>query len=67
MRATEWKKRVRPLLPADQEWRFSGTLCYRSPVHRIVLGVLAESSSYSTGVCVWRVTTPLYIPWGGSY
>lgn len=62
MKAAEWKRAVRPSLPADAEWDFRGALCYRFPVQRALLGVLGEGSGFDKGVYVWRVTMPLFVP-----
>ncbi len=65
MRASEWKRSVRPLLPGDQRWAFRQKLCYRLPIDWMVFGVLGEDSGYSTGVYIWAVRTPLFIPADG--
>jgi hypothetical protein len=62
MKAVDWKRAVRLSLPADADWEFRGTLCYRLPVKRLLLGVLGEGSAFDTGVYVWRVTMPLFVP-----
>jgi len=62
MKAAEWKRVVRPLLPADGSWEFRGFLCYRLPVHRVLLGVLGEGSGFDKGVYIWRVVMPLFVP-----
>jgi len=62
MKAAEWKRAVRPLLPADQPWEVRGTLCYRPPVRRVLLGVMGEGSGFDKGVYIWRVTMPLFVP-----
>ena len=61
MRVAEWKRTVRPLLP-DANWEFRGSLCYRLPVHRVLIGVLGEGSGFDTGVYIWRVVMPLFVP-----
>jgi hypothetical protein len=62
MRVAEWKRTARPLLPADQDWGFRASLSYRIPVHRVLLGVLGEGSSFDKGVYIWRVTMPMFVP-----
>ncbi|MGO9559435.1 MAG: hypothetical protein ACLPQS_17375 [Acidimicrobiales bacterium] len=62
MKTAEWKQVVRPLLPAGDDWAFRGALCYRLPVRRVLLGVLGEGSGFDTGVYVWRVLMPLFVP-----
>jgi hypothetical protein len=62
VKATEWKRVVRPLVPAGERWEFSGSLCYRAPVGRFLLGVLGEGSGFDRGVYVWRVSMPLFVP-----
>ena len=62
MRATEWKRIVRPLIPAGEQWQFRGPLCYRSPVNLFLFGVLAESSAFDSGTYIWRVVMPLFVP-----
>ncbi len=62
MKAAEWKQVVQPLLPADGSWEFRGFLCYRPPVHRVLLGALGEGSGFDKGVYIWRVVMPLFVP-----
>jgi hypothetical protein len=62
LRATEWKRSVRPLLPDDQRWAFRQRLCYRLPIGWMLFGVLGEGSGYSTGVYIWAVRMPLFVP-----
>ncbi len=62
LRAAEWKRSVRPLLPSDQRWAFRQRLCYRLPIDWMLFGVLGEGSSYSTGVYIWAVRMPLFVP-----
>jgi hypothetical protein len=62
MKTAEWKRVARSLLPADEPWEFRGSLCYRLPVHRVLFGVLGEGSGFDTGVYVWRVLMPLFVP-----
>src|SRR5512138_2561429 len=62
MKATEWKRLVRPLLPLEETWDFRGRLCYRMPVGRFLFGVLGEGSGFDTGVYIWRVSVPLFVP-----
>lgn len=62
MKAAEWKKIVKPLLPSDDEWAFRGQLCYRRPFRCVLTGVMAEGSGFSTGVYVWQFTMPLFEP-----
>lgn len=62
MRATEWKRIVRPLLPAGERWEFRRSLCYKAPAGRFLFGVLAESSSFDTGAYLWRLSMPLFLP-----
>lgn len=61
MKSAEWKKTVRPLLPQGT-WAFRGRLCYRQPVDWVLAGVLGEGSGFHTGVYVWQVWMPLFIP-----
>ena len=49
MKAAEWKRLVRPLLPPDEEWGFKGSLCYRRPFNGILFGVLDEASGHGGG------------------
>jgi hypothetical protein len=62
MRVSEWKRTARPLLPTEQNWEFRGSLGYRIPVHRMLLGVLGEGSGFDKGVYIWRVSMPLFVP-----
>lgn len=62
MKTVEWKKVVRPLLPPGQSWAFRGRLCYRQPVDWVLTGVLGEGSGFHTGVYVWQVSMPLFVP-----
>jgi hypothetical protein len=62
MKTAEWKRAVRGLLPADMPWGFRGSLCYRLPVNRVLLGVLGEGSGFDKGVYIWRVSMPLFVP-----
>ena len=62
MRVAEWKRTVRPLLAADEDWEFRGPMCYRLPVRRVLLGILGEGSGFDQGVYIWRVTMPLFVP-----
>jgi len=62
MKAAEWKKVVKPLMPADEDWQFRGSLCYRPPLHWFLFGVLGEGSGFDKGVYIWHVTMPLFIP-----
>jgi hypothetical protein len=61
VRATDWKRVVRPLLP-DDGWAFRGRAVYRTPVQHVVTGLLAEGSGWSTGVYLWRLRLPLFVP-----
>lgn len=62
MKIADWKRAVRHHLPPDPEWRFRGRLCYQHPVGRILFGVLGEGSGFDSGVYVWRVTMPMFVP-----
>lgn len=62
LRASEWKRTVRPHLGPGVRWEFRGRLCDRARVSLFVMGVLGEGSSFDQGVYVWRVTMPLYVP-----
>ena len=62
MKATDWKRVVRPLIPADEHWEFRGSLCYRAPAGRFLFGVLGEGSGFDKGVYIWRVSMPLFVP-----
>lgn len=62
MKAAEWKRVVRSLLPDDGSWELRGSLCYRAPVRRVLLGVLGEGSGFDKGVYIWRVVMPLFVP-----
>ena len=62
MKATDWKRTVRPLIPPDERWEFRGSLCYRAPASRFLFGVLGEGSGFDTGVYIWRVSMPLFVP-----
>ncbi len=62
MKAAEWKGVVRSILPTNEHWAFRGSLCYRLPVQRVLLGVLGEGSGFDKGVYVWRVLMPLFVP-----
>jgi hypothetical protein len=62
VKASEWKRVVRPLLPACDLWEFRGSLAYRAPVHRFVFGVLGEGSAFDKGIYVWKVSMPLFVP-----
>lgn len=62
MKAAEWKRLVRPIIPDGEHWRFRGSLCYRHPVRRFLFGVLGEGSGFDKGVYVWRVSMPLFVP-----
>ena len=57
MRASDWKRVVRPLLP-DDAWAFHGRAVHRTPVRHVAIGLLAEGSGQSTGVYVWRLRLP---------
>lgn len=61
MRATDWKRVVRPLLP-DDAWAFHGRAVHRTPVRNVAIGLLAEGSGWSTGVYLWRLRLPLFVP-----
>lgn len=61
MRATDWKRVVRPLLP-DDAWAFHGRAVHRTPVRHVAIGLLAEGSGWSTGVHLWRLRLPLFVP-----
>lgn len=62
VKATEWKRAVRPLLPADERWEFRGRLCYRAPAGLFLFGVFGDGSAYDTGVLICRVVMPLFVP-----
>ena len=62
MKVSEWKRVVRPVLSADEAWEFRGSMCYRLPVHHVLLGVLGEGSGFDKGVYIWRVSMPLFVP-----
>jgi hypothetical protein len=62
VKVAEWKRVVRPVLPADEDWEFRGSMCYRPPVRRVLLGVLGEGSGFDKGVYLWRVSMPLFVP-----
>jgi hypothetical protein len=61
VRATDWKRVVMPLLP-DDAWAFHGRAVHRTPVQHVVIGLLAEGSGWSTGVYLWRLRLPLFVP-----
>lgn len=61
MRATDWKRVVRPLLP-DDAWALHGRAVHRTPVQHVAIGLLAEGSGWSTGVHLWRLRLPLLVP-----
>lgn len=61
MRAADWKRVVEPLLP-DDAWAFHGRVVHRTPVQHVVVGLLAEGSGWSTGVYLWRLRLPLFVP-----
>lgn len=50
------------MLPPGEDWVFKGHLCYRQPAGRLLEGLLAENSSFSTKAWVRRVTVPLFAP-----
>jgi hypothetical protein len=62
VKTTDWKRNVRPLIPVGESWEFRGRLCYRVPVDRILLGILAEGSAFDRGIYIWQVTMPLFVP-----
>ncbi|HEU5001151.1 MAG TPA: hypothetical protein VFW71_00010 [Actinomycetota bacterium] len=62
MKTTEWKRLTTPLLIPKYSWAFKQNLCYRVPVATVLLGVLAEGSSFDKGVYIWQVTMPLFVP-----
>jgi hypothetical protein len=62
MKATDWKKAIRPVLPPEQAWGFRGTLCYRQPVEWVVTGVFGEGSAYTEDMYVYRFVLPLFRP-----
>lgn len=62
MRAAEWKRVVRPLIPTSERWEFRAALCYRAPVGRFLFGVLGEGSGFDSGVYLWRVSMPMFVP-----
>ena len=62
MKTADWKRVVRPLIPTDGDWAFHGSFCYRLPVHRLMLGVLAEGSAFDRGAFIRRVVMPLFPP-----
>jgi hypothetical protein len=61
MRATDWKRVVRPLLP-DDAWAFHGRAVHRTPVQHVAIGLLAEGSGWSTGIHLRRLRLPLFVP-----
>jgi hypothetical protein len=61
VRATDWKRVVKPLLP-DDAWAFRGRAVHRTPVQHVAIGLLAEGSGWSTGVYLWRLRLPLFVP-----
>jgi hypothetical protein len=62
MKVAEWKRVVRPLLPPEEAWEFRGSMCYRLPVNRVLVGVSGEGSGFDKGVYIWRVSMPLFVP-----
>jgi hypothetical protein len=62
VKTADWKRTVRPLIPVGESWEFRGRLCYRVPVDRILLGILAEGSAFDRVIYIWRVRMPLFIP-----
>jgi len=62
VKAAEWKRVVRPLLPVGQSWAFRGQLCYLQPVEWVLTGVLGEGSGFHTGVYLWQVSMPMFVP-----
>jgi hypothetical protein len=62
MRSEEWRRLVRPLVPAGERWEVRGSLCYLAPAGRVLVGLLAEGSALDRGVYLWQVSMPLFVP-----
>jgi hypothetical protein len=63
MKAAEWTRIVKLLLPAADGWAYQEKLAYR-PSKWVVVGVLGESSRWSEATYVWRAVSPLFVPTG---
>ena len=61
MRATEWKRAVKPLVPAGQTWAFQGGLCYLAPAGLVLSGVLGDNTRDSYLVRIIRFAVPLFV------
>lgn len=61
MKATEWKREVKPLVP-DESWAFHRRAVYRTPVRHVAVGLLGEGSGWTKGVYLWRLRLPLFVP-----
>jgi hypothetical protein len=55
-----WRQAVAPLVPAD--WGLRGKVAWRQPVGPVVVGLLGEDSGLDTGVYLWRLLLPLFVP-----
>jgi len=62
VKASDFKRIAKPLLPKGERWEFQGSHYYRAPVRHFVVGVSYESSSFDTGAYVWKFMMPLFVP-----
>jgi hypothetical protein len=62
MKDSAWKRIVRPILSTEEAWAFRGGLAYRRRAGWILSGVLGEGSAFDTGVFIWAVRMPLFVP-----
>jgi hypothetical protein len=55
-----WRQVVTPLVP--EHWAVRGKVAWRQPAGPVVVGLLGEDSGLDTGVYLWRLLLPLFVP-----